>query len=189
METQDQHIRIKAILEILGKPKEFIEKKLEEYIEKIKQDENLMVMGEKISPAQEQGEAWSTYAEIEVVVKGTSNLIGFCIDYMPSSVEVIKPESFSFPERTFTEFMNDLVAKLHTVDMVAKQLGSENRILKENLNRVIKNNILVLLKFKVNKVDGLMKATGIAKEELEVYLKQLVEEKRVKEEENSYYLT
>ncbi len=182
----DTHIRVKAIIEIIGKPKEHVEKKRDEYLEKIKEDENLMVISEKASSVRKQDDIWSTFTELELVVKGTSNLVGFCIDYMPSSIEVIKPETFNFPERTFTEFINDLLAKLHTVDMIAKQLGAENRILKENMGKVLRNIILILLQIKVNTAPLIASRSGIAEEEVKRYLILLKEEGRVEEKDGKY---
>ena len=183
---EKQSIRIKAILEVLGKPKEHIEKMLKDYIEKIKQDDNLMIMEEKLSEAKEEGSLWTAFAEIELVIKGIANLVGFCVDYMPSSIEVIKPEKFEFEERIFTSFTNDILAKLHRVDMVAKQLGVENTFLKKNMNNVIRNNILVLARFGVNTIDKMTKATGIDEKELKGFIDKLIEEKRIKEEEGRY---
>ena len=182
------HIRIKAILEVLGKPKEYVEEKLKEYVEKIKEDESLMIMDEKFSEAKEHEKVFTTFAELEVVIKGIENLIGFCIDYMPSSIEIIKPEKLGFENRHFTNFTNDMLAKLHKVDMIAKQLGTENKFLKRNMNNIIKNNIMILVKGGIGDLEGMSKSTGIDKEEIKKYVDNLVEEKRLKEENGEYSL-
>ena len=186
METEEQHIRIKAILEIVGKPKEYIEEKIKEYIEKVKEDPNLIILNEKLSDAKEEKGVWSMFVEIEVVIKGLTNLVGFCIDYMPSSIEIIKPEKFAFEERIFTNFINDLLAKLHKVDMIAKQLGSENAFLRKNMNKLLINQFLVLVKFGVNDVDKISKATGIVEEEVKSMLDLLVKEEKIKEQNGVY---
>lgn len=186
MESEELHIRTKAIIEIVGKPKEYIENKIKEYIEKIKEDANLVILNEKVSNAEEKEGIWSTFAEIELVIKGVANLVGFCIDYMPSSIEVIKPEKFEFPERIFTNFVNDILGKLHKVDMIAKQLGTENSFLRKNMNNIIKNNILVLTKIGVNDLDKLTQSTGIEKTELKKFIDILIKEKRIKEENGLY---
>ncbi len=186
MESEEQHIRIKAILEIIGKPKEYIEKTIKEYADKIKNDENLIILKEKIYEAEPRDKIWSVFAEIEVVIKGFTNLIGFCIDYMPSSIEIIKPEKFSFEDRIFTGFVNDLLGKLHRVDMIAKQLGTENSFLKKNMNGLIVNNLLILVKFGINNIEGMTKATGINSEGLKPFLDKLIEEKRIKEDNSVY---
>ena len=119
-------------------------------------------------------------------MKGTANLVGFCIDYMPSSIEIIKPEKFNFEDRTFTAFINDILAKLHNVDMIAKRLGTENAFLKKNMNNIIRNNLLVLVRFGINNLEGMAKATGIEKEEVKRFLDMLIEEGRIKEDNGLY---
>ena len=188
MESEKQHIRIRAVLEVIGKPKEYIENQLKEYIDKIKQDDSLMILNEKISPVVEKDSIWSTFAEIEVIIKGISNLIGFCIDYMPSSIDILKPDKFEYEERIFTQFVNDVLAKLHKVDMITKEVGSENTILKQNMNRLIKNNILILAKFNVNKIEGMSKAIGIESKDLKPFISQLIEDKKIKEENGDYFI-
>ena len=187
METETQHIRIKTILEVLGKPKEFIKERIKDYLKKIKEDENLMIISENISEAkEEEGEVFSIFAEMEMVIKGMSNLVGFCLDYMPSSIEVLKPEKFDFEQRDFTNFVNDMLAKLHRTDMIAKKHGTENNILKKNMNSLIINNLLVLIRLGINKQDTIAKATGIDENEVKVFLDKLKDRNMIKFEEDIY---
>jgi hypothetical protein len=183
---EEQHIRIKAILEVVGKPKDYIEQKLAEYIEKIKEDEHLMIMEQKISPAEEDNAIWTTFAEVEVIIKGIENLVGFCIDYMPSSIDIIKPEHFNMNQREFNNFANDMLAKLHKVDMVTKQLGTENSFLKQNMNRLLSNSLLVMVRVGINKLHKIANATGIGEEEAKLMLNQLIKNNRIKEEDGIY---
>jgi hypothetical protein len=188
MESENNMIRIKAILEVLGKPKEHIEEKLKEYIERIKKDENIIVMSHNLSEATEQGEIWSIFADIEVVIKGMVNLFGFCLDYTPSSIEILKPEEFKFKDTDTTTFINDLLGKLHQTNMITKQLGTENRFLKKNMHNLIKNNIMMLIRFGVSDIESISKANGIDKEETKKFLDVLIKEERIKEHEGSYSL-
>ena len=52
----EQPIRFRALLEILGKPKEHVESKIKEYLGKIKEDSSTMLLSEKILPPQEHNE-------------------------------------------------------------------------------------------------------------------------------------
>jgi hypothetical protein len=183
----NQNIRIRAVLEIIGKPKEYVEASLKKYVDQMKENENLMIISEHMEEAQENKGVWSSFAELEVVVKGLRDLIAFCIDYMPASIEILKPEKFDFNDGVFTNFMNDILSKLHSVDMVAKQLGTENTFLKANMNKLIKNNLLVLIKFGANNIDKMVIATGIEKEGLKSFLKSLIEENKIKEESEGVY--
>ncbi|MBS3106557.1 hypothetical protein J4419_02740 [Candidatus Woesearchaeota archaeon] len=184
----EEPIRIRAILEVVGKPKEFVESKLAEYIEHIKNDQNLTVLNERVESAAEKDGVWSTFGEIELIIKGLTNLVGFCIDYMPSSVDLIKPEKFAFDARYFNQFVNDMLTKLHSIDMLVKQANSENAMLRKNLGALIKNHLLVMLQFGISDPDKLSKSTGLATEEVKRFLNALVKEKRVKLEEGSYSL-
>ena len=124
-ETEKQgervHIRCRTIIEVLGKPKEHVEKAISDYVEHIKQDSELVVLNEDYSEMKEQGKLWSKFVELDLVIKGTQKLIGFCFEYMPSSIEVVKPEHLTMTNPELSNFLNDLQARLHSVDMVVKQ--------------------------------------------------------------------
>ena len=48
------HIRCKVIIEVLGKPKEHVEKSLKGYVDKIKTDSELIVMNTEFADAEEK---------------------------------------------------------------------------------------------------------------------------------------
>ena len=147
-DKKSDHLRCRIIIEMLGKPKEHISKTLRDYIQKIKEDENLLVLNEKFAEPEKKENLWSTFVELEMVVKGIPNLIGFCFDYMPSSIEILKPEEFTLKNRDISNFMNDLQAKLHNIDMITKKLRVENEFLKRNMKKSFENSITLLLKLK-----------------------------------------
>jgi hypothetical protein len=188
MESEEQPIRLRAVMQLIGKPKEHVEKKIRDYIDEIKENKTLMIFGEKISEAEKQGEVYGIVAEIEVVVKGLPNLVGFCIDYMPASIDIIKPDKFDFPQRTFNTFINDMLTKLYNVDMIAKRLGTENTILKKNMNSLITNNLAILIKVGINNSENLAKYSGISEAELKKYIEYLIKENKIKEDSGVYSL-
>ena len=54
--AEQMHIRCKIIIEMLGKPKEHVEKTLGMYVDKIKSDSNLIVLNTEFADAQEKKE-------------------------------------------------------------------------------------------------------------------------------------
>ena len=182
------HIRCNIIIEVLGKPKEHVEDSLKQYIEHIKEDSELVVISEKYSEIKEQGQLWSKFVELELVVKGTNKLISFCFEYMPSSIEVIKPEQLILTNNEISNFFNDLQARLHNVDMVVKQLNAENNLLKLNMNAIIHNAILICLKVSKLSLEQLSQVTGVDKKELEIFIEKLIKENKIKKEDNTYSL-
>ncbi|MHA1988831.1 MAG: hypothetical protein ACW98D_19605 [Promethearchaeota archaeon] len=188
--TEDKnYIRCRIILEMLGKPKEHIEKTLKGFVEKIKQDTSYMVIKEEFAEAKEQETMWSSFVELEMVFNDIKSLLPFCFDYMPSSIEVIKPENINVKQNDLSNFLNDLQGRLHHVDMIAKKLKAETVVLKKNLNTSLKNVILLVLGVKkISPLEELSKFTGIKKEELNPFLEQLVKEEKIKKEEQGYSL-
>ena len=182
------HIRCRAIIEVLGKPKEHVENSIKQYIEHIKDDSELVMLSENYSEIQEQGKLWSKFVEIELVVKGTSKLIGFCFEYMPSSVEIIKPSSFLLTNSEFANFINDLQSRLHNVDMVVKKLKSENDFLRLSMNDLAHNAVMICLKVSKMSIDKLSQVTGIEKEELQIYVEKMMKDNKIKKEGDLYLL-
>src|SRR3989344_4916487 len=117
-------IRFRAIVEVLGKPKEHIEASLRKYIEKLKEDKNYTVHSVDFAEAQEKKEEglWAAFAEVELSTEKVINMVNFSLDYMPSLLEVISPQQLTLRDVELSTFLNDLQAKLHAVDMIAKQL-------------------------------------------------------------------
>lgn len=194
------HIRCRAIIEVLGKPKEHVEKAISEYVEHIKKDSELVVLNEEYSETKEienekdlqkdkkAPNLWSKFVELELVIKGTSKLITFCFQYMPSSLEVLKPEHIILTNSEISNFLNDLQARLHNVDMIVKQSKAENDFLKHNLNALLHNAILICLKVSSLTLEQLSQITGVDKKELEIFAEKLLNEKKIKKEGEIYSL-
>ncbi|MFH0868204.1 MAG: hypothetical protein V1831_02740 [Candidatus Woesearchaeota archaeon] len=187
--AEEMHIRCKIIIEVLGKPKEHVEKTLKMYIDHIKNDSDLIVLKSEFSEAEEKEKLWAAFAELEMVIKGIQKLIAFCFDYMPSSIEIIKPEEFSMKKSVIEDLLNDLQARLHTVDMIVKNQKNENEFLKKNMNVAVSNAILISLATGSLTKENLSKVTGIQDKELEIFLDSLVKKNKIYKENELYSLT
>ena len=191
---QHAHIRCRTIIEVLGKPKEHVEKAIKEYTEHIKKDSELVMINEEYSETKEQGNLWSQFVELDLVIKGTPKLIGFCFEYMPSSMEIMKPEHLILSNHELASFLNDLQARLHGVDRIVKELKAENDILKTNMNALVQNSILRILEVaslseaKSISIGQISKFTGIDTEGLEIFMEKLLKENKVKKEDELYSL-
>jgi len=90
--------------------------------------------------------------------------------------------------RDISNILNDLQAKLHNVDMVAKTLKAERDFLRRNFNTVIGNLITVLIKIGKNSLEDLSKFTGVNDDELKKYIDKLVQDGKIKKVEDKYQL-
>ncbi len=177
----EKKIILRSVIEVLGRPKEHVEASLKGYIDKLKADERYGVTSCEFAEIKEQAEqeAWATFAEVEMKVEKIEDITAFCFDYMPSMVEIIEPAEITFKDAEVSGFLNDLQAKLHQVDMVAKQVKMENDHLKRNMAALLKNYLMLLLSKKALSSIQLSSLTGVAEDKLEDYLDQLIDEGRV----------
>jgi len=188
MEDKPHGIRFRTIIEMIGKPREHIEKTIRDYVETIREDSEYILLNEKFAETVEHENLWSTFAELEIVCKDISKLVIFCFDYMPASIEILKPDNFSMEKHVITGFLNDLQARLHNVDMVVKKLRAENEILRKNMNLSIENQISVLLKLNSMDIETLSTYTGINNEELMSFLNKMITSEKIKIDGEKYSL-
>ncbi|MBU1086356.1 MAG: hypothetical protein KKD05_02440, partial [Candidatus Omnitrophica bacterium] len=145
-EIEKGSLHCRVIIEILGKPKEHVLNTMKAVIEQMKDYEDLKLLKAKIFEPKEVESLWNVFTEAEIVVKDASVLIGFCFDYMPSSVEIIEPEHVSYKASELAGLINDMQARLHNVDMKVKNLTAENKILHTKVNSLVSISILIALR-------------------------------------------
>lgn len=194
MATEEQtyidqgYVHARILIEMVGKPKEHVEKTLKDYVSQIEKTDKIKVTKKNFAELKEIEGLWSTFVELEGYFKGFSTLIGFCFDYMPSSVEVLAPEHMIFTNLASTQMLNDLQSKLHTMDMMLKKLNNENEFMRSNLDLLLKNYITVLLHAKRLTIEQLSDLMGLPKEGLVNYLENLIKQEKIKKEGNEYFL-
>lgn len=122
-------MKSRTIVEVAGYPKEHIEKVMKELVSKIQEEKK--VLGYRIFEAQEREKIFFTFTEIDIDFASFEELFGFCLDYMPSSIELLE-EGLDVKRDEMENVVNDLLAKLHSYDMTLKNLRAEIALLKKN---------------------------------------------------------
>ena len=140
-----EKIVAKIIMEMLGAPKEHVDETMKLVVDKMSKDDKFKVLVNKVFPAEEINDSklqgnkkvkfFSTFAESELEFKEIEDLIGFCFDYMPSSVEVLHPDGLRLTLPNVNNVLNDLIARLHQYDMVLKNIHAQNQLMKKELGR------------------------------------------------------
>ncbi len=130
---EEQKILLRAVIEIAGFPKEHIEQTMGKLMENIK--ENYNVHKFDVFEANQIKEVWSTFAEAEIYFDTVDKVIGFCIDYLPSSVEILEPLNVNIESFKFADILNDLIGKLHQYETVIRNFRASNIKLKKELNK------------------------------------------------------
>jgi len=182
------YIHARIIIELMGKPKEHIEKTIKEYLKRISEDENFELLSNDIAEIEPKDEYFVTFAEIEILCKDVPSLVGFCFDYMPSSIEIIEPEKINYDRYQLSSIINDLQARLHQVDAALKTMRSESMFLRRNASSLLKNLIAATLRGQEVDMKTLVIATGVEESELKQFLEHMKKEGLVEEHEGKFKL-
>jgi len=124
-------IHATLVIEVVGRPAEYIEEALGVAIEKLSQEKDFGLIEKKVHKAekvQESKTLFSTFGEVEFIIKDFSKLIGMIFDYMPSSVEILEPTNISMKLDDANAILNDLASRLHQYDTLLKKLKIEMEI-------------------------------------------------------------
>ena len=189
--AKDERIVARVIIQMLGAPKEHIEKTLKEYIDKIKDEhKDIKILNKYQSKAKKEknDKLFKVFSELEIEVKGVDSLVWFCFDYMPASVEIVEPDKLVYDSHEFTNFLNDLQAKLHKLDMLLKHFSAENIVVKKNGMALMKNIIILQLRTGPKGIKTLAANAGVPQDHIERFLNSMIKEGKIKKDKNLYKL-
>ena len=129
-------IRCNVIIEVLGKPADYLNEVLKKTIEHLEKGKDIEVINKKFyEPTPIEG-MFSTFTELELLVKDMKTLASFVFEYMPSNIEIIEPNNIKFDLHGANEFTNMLAARMHQFDAIAKRVGFENKVLRAKLEKL-----------------------------------------------------
>jgi len=124
--------KIKAIiiLEILGRPQEYVKEAAETLVKKIGDEKGIKIENSKIADLKKlENNLFSTFTELELTAENILVFIDLMFRYMPAHVEIIEPAKLSLENFDLNNLLNGLVMKLHRYDELAKVLSIEKEIL------------------------------------------------------------
>ncbi len=165
---ENSKIEVSFIIEMLGKPKEHLKNTLERLIEKLGNETGVKIINKTIhepkklernldekqkeiiekikektkhdSTIHVTEDLFITFAEIEAEFENLENLLFVTFNYMPSNVEIIKPESFIIKNSYFGDLLTGIILRLHKYDEIAKKLTIDKAIIEGKLRELIEKN-------------------------------------------------
>lgn len=186
MATENKPVLARVIIEMLGAPKEHIAKTLHDYVEKLKKTQTVLKAELAEPEPVEQETVFSTFAELEMRFTDLSELLNFCFESMPSSVEVIEPANFSITLDKLNALLNDLQARLHEADAIIKTARAKQKVLDTNALNVFRRFLLYLAEKGHTTASEMSHYVGVHPNQLQPFLEKLVEEKKLKKEGEKY---
>jgi hypothetical protein len=147
-------IRCNIIIEVLGKPADYLDKVIKKTIEELEKSEITIVLDKKFHEPTPVENMFSTFVEIEILIKNMRTLIEFLFIYMPSHIEILEPTNIKLGLNDANEFINHLAARIHQYDAIAKRVIFENKVLRHKLEE------LGELPKEIEEMDKVMKEKG-----------------------------
>lgn len=184
--NSDKKIIARVIIEMLGAPKEHIEATLKDYIAQLGNDKKMEIIKQETVPAEPQDKLFSIFTEMDIKFDSANKLIDFCFDSMPSSVEILEPETINIDSARFASTLNDLQARIHNNDMIIKTLKAKGSLLDKNAKSVLDNFIKFILKDEPKDLDFISKNMGIKPDYLKPFLNEMIKKGKVVEKEDRY---
>lgn len=182
-------IRSLVTFEVVGKPKEHVEQALTEYLDNIKSDQRIVFLKEDREKAIDHDDGmFSTFCEAELLVQNLETFTWLCINFSPASIEIIEPDDVIIKSREITNWLNDLLAKVHEIGTSYRSHKAANDHLVVAMNQMIKNIILLLLKSGTKTEQDLEKGTGILAEQLAPFLKHMAQKGEIEDIGGAYAL-
>jgi hypothetical protein len=183
----------RAIIEIVGKPKEHIEETMNSLLLKLSQDVRFgltMIDTKKANKVDKSDGLFTIFTEVEILARTPSDIIFFGSEYMPSNIEVIEPTSIELQGADFSAMFNEYISRIHATDFEYKKLKAENNILSQSLSIMVKNSILILLNLGPRNLEDISKVVGVDADQTKIFLEGLVKDKKIvfDKAENSYSL-
>ncbi len=132
----EENIVITIVLEMLGAPKEHVEETMKKVIDKMKEAATVREFKEFPPEKVPDKPFFSSFTEAEIEFKDIERVVGFCFDFMPSSVEVLHPSELKMTGPNLNNFLNDILARLHQYDMVLKNVHAQNTLMKKELEKL-----------------------------------------------------
>jgi len=132
-------IHASLIIEILGRPKENVKEAIQTIATRLGAEKGVKVIKKELhepAPVKDSKDLFTTFAEIEVELESLGNYFGILFAYMPSHIEIIKPEKFSLMNSELNELGNNLVQRLHNYDAITKKAVVESQTLAKKLQEV-----------------------------------------------------
>ena len=181
-------IYARLIFEIMGTPRENVEKAIRLLVEKLKTLDGVRVVVEKYFDPKKIEEMWSNFVEVELFLDNITTLVNMSVDFLPTSIEIIEPEHMSMPSREFGGVLNDLTVKLLKISNEYQTASVENHLIKKKMNTLISVIVLKSLSNSSKTMKELSNDIRIEEDDVKLFLDDLIKNNKVELKEDKYSL-
>jgi|SRR3989344_927709 len=133
-----EKIQAIMILEILGKPADYVSGSLNELVNRLGKEKGVKILNKQFHEplsVKESKELFTTFAELEIEFETIEMYLAVLFAYMPAHVEVVSPENLALPAAYFNDLGNKIIQRMHNYDAITKKTLYENQILLDKLRQ------------------------------------------------------
>jgi hypothetical protein len=141
MNLIEKKVTASLLLEVIGRPAEYLTETLNNLIKDIEKEKGVKLKDKRINPpilVKEQKDFYSSFAEIEVEVEEIAYLVSLIFKYMPAHVEIISPQNISLSNSGWADILSELTRRLHGYEEVVRIIDNEKTILENKLKGILK---------------------------------------------------
>jgi hypothetical protein len=136
---EKKELKFRAIIELMGRPAEFLTETLNKIVESIEKNEKLKILNKSIAEpkATDEKDIFSSFIEIELEARTIEDLFEFITNYLPSNIEIISPSEINFDLREMNAVLHNVISKIHFYDSMTKKTGFENMLLRKKITELM----------------------------------------------------
>jgi hypothetical protein len=176
-----------VLFELIGMPKDHVKKTMDAFLVTIEQDDQVITLSKDVDEVVEiDGGLFSAAAEVDYLIFGLEKLIWLTFNYMPASIEIKAPAELTFRDKDMSEWLSDLLAKLHEINSIHTGLKSQHDALVKNLNAAIRNSVLLALGGEKLDAKAIAVKVGIGEAQVVAFLEAMIKEGKLVQEGKKY---
>jgi hypothetical protein len=178
----------RIIIEVLGAPKSYVEEAIGLVVDRVHATKDIYVVSESTFEAEEKGQLFSTFSELEIWFGNMDTLSNFLFEFTPSSIEVMQPSKIQLDARFVSGFFNDFLLKMHELGLKLKDTAAKTQLLQKNADALVRNFMNFVLSQGPKSVDEVTSSTGIPRDNIAAILSNFEKAGLVKKEGEKYIL-
>ncbi|MEK6913837.1 MAG: hypothetical protein AABW47_04175 [Nanoarchaeota archaeon] len=136
MSLENKKISALFILEVIGRPPEYLTESLNELIKKIGAEKGVKVTDSKVNESvlmKDQKDFYTNFAEIEIEADNMLNIAILMFKYMPAHIEILSPQNISMTNSDWGDILDELTRRLHGYEEITRITQGEKLILEKKL--------------------------------------------------------
>lgn len=133
-----EKLQVNIVIEIMGRPKEHLQEALQSLFTRMASEKGIKILEKEIHEPIEVKDSnlFTAFMELTLELDSFPLLTAIVFTYMPSHIELIKPERITLSNYDLNDMSNAIIQRLHHYDSVAKQMLAEKEILMKKLYEV-----------------------------------------------------